>query len=72
MVSLTPLISNKGVAHRAMLSLIDDHHKITIRIACAAYGVIRAVLVKANDEYTRRKHLWEMNPTGGCCIPGYF
>ena len=72
MVSLTPLISNKGVAHGVVLSLIDDHHKITIRIACTAYGVICAVPVKANDEYTSRKHLWETNLTGRCCVPGYF
>ena len=64
MVLLTPLISDKAVAHGAVLSLIDDHHKITIRIPCAAYGVICAVPVKASDEYVRRKHLWGMDPTG--------
>ena len=64
MVLLTPLISNKGVVHRVVLSLIDDHHKITIQIPCAAYGVICVVPVKASDEYIRRKHLWGMDPTG--------
>ena len=67
-------ISNKAVAHGAVLSHVDkDNHKIAVRVARATYGVICAMPVKANDkEHARRKHLWETDPTGETYVPDYF
>ena len=57
-----------------MLAHVDrDNHLVASRVARATYGVVCAMLVKANDEeHSRRKHQWEIDPTGDCYVPGYF
>ena len=67
-------ISNKTVAHGAVLSYVDsDNHKIAVRVARATYGVICAMPVEENNkEHTWRRLLWEPDPTGERYVPNYF
>ena len=73
-VLFKPACKSKVVTHGAVLLYINcDNHKVTMQVAHLTYGIICAVLVKANNkEHTCRKHLWETNLIGKSYIPGYF
>jgi hypothetical protein len=65
---------NKAVANGAVLSHVDrDNHMVASRVARATYGVICAVPAEGNnEEHTRRRGEWEMDPTGDCYVPNFF
>ncbi|KAN0094954.1 hypothetical protein V8E55_003241 [Tylopilus felleus] len=65
---------NKAVANGAVLSHVDrDNHMVASRVARATYGVICAVPAEGNnEEHTRRKGEWEIDPTGDCYVPNFF
>ena len=69
-----PFVSNKAVAHGAVLSHVDrDNHLVASRVARVTYGVVCSLPVKANDEeHVRRKRLWETDPAGYFYVPDYF
>ena len=50
-----------------------DDHLVASRVARATYGIVCSVPVKEHDtEHTRRKDRWEIDPSGGRYVPGYF
>ena len=70
----TLLISNKAVAHGAVLSHVDrDNHKVSTRVARVTYGLAYMADADENDEeHIRRKDRWIKDLNGIWYVPNYF